>query len=376
MRLICICLSLVLVVAVGTTAGEGVISVGVVLPLSGHTANFGTEALRGINLATETVNAEGGIRDRQLKLIVRDNAADPAKTSREVSELVTREGVIAVVGPITSTCAAAAAAVAQEASTPLILPTATTPYVTEIGHYICRICFTDPFQSKVLAEFSRNSLKADRVAVIYEIGSSYSEKLAEFYTMRFEEQGGRVVFQKGVGPSHEQLRAAVDQAIAENPHVLFAPVYYPEAAVIIERMHELESPVTLLGADGWESTELFRIAGEHIRPNRIYISSHFSIEYQRQRRSSFVQRFQQTYSEPPNAISALGYDAVMVLADALRRATMVDRQGLRQAIVSTNDFPGVTGTISINEKRNVIKDVFILKAEHDRFVHETTISMF
>ena len=209
MRYRILCTSLLLTIVAGTVALADVISVGVVLPLSGHTANFGTEALRGINLAVETVNAAGGVRNRKLSLTVRDNAADPAQTSEAVSDLVADAEVMAVVGPVTSTCAAAAAAVAQDAQTPLILPTATTPYVTEIGDYITRICFTDPFQSKVLARFSRQSLQVDRVAIIYEIGSSYSENLAEFYAMQFGDMGGEVVFQKGVGPNADQLRKAV-----------------------------------------------------------------------------------------------------------------------------------------------------------------------
>jgi branched-chain amino acid transport system substrate-binding protein len=376
MRYRILCTSLLLVIAAGTAAAGDLVSVGVVLPLSGHTANFGTEALRGINLAVETVNANGGVRNRKLHLIVRDNASDPAQTSVEVSDLVTEEGVIAVVGPVTSTCAAAAAAVAQAAGTPLVLPTATTPFVTEIGEYVTRICFTDPFQSKVLAEFSRQTLQVDRVAIIYEIGSSYSENLAEFYAMQFEEMGGEIVFQEGVGPSADQLRKAVDQALAEGPHVLFAPMYYPEAAVIVNRVHELESPVTLLGGDGWESTELLRLAGANISSNKVYISSHFSMHYPMPHVASFVERFQQTYGEAPNAVSALGYDAIMVLADALRRATTTDRHGLQQALIATNDFAGVTGTITINEKRNVIKDVFILKVEQDRFEHETAIPAY
>jgi len=376
MRSAIVCLGLLLVWPAGATAGEEAVPVGVVLPLSGHTANFGTEALRGINLAAEVLNSEGGIRNRQLHLIVRDDKAEPAATSREVASLIAQDSVIAVVGPLTSNSAAAAAAVAQQAGTPLILPTATTPYVTEIGDYVCRICFTDPLQSKALAEFARQSLVADRAAIVYETGSPYSEKLAEFFAMYFEEMGGQVVFQKGVDAKFDRLASAVDQAAAENPHVLFAPVYYPEAAVVINRVAELESSVVLLGADGWESTELFRLAGEHMRPGKVYISSHFSLEYHQQRGSSFLKTYERMYSEPPNSVSALGYDAVMVLADALRRTTTMDRPGLRQALVTTHNFPGVTGTISINEKRNVTKDIFILKAGHDRFVHETTISAF
>lgn len=357
-------------------AEEHSVSVGVVLPLSGPTSNYGTEALRGINLAAEQINAAGGVRDNKLNLIVRDNAGNPVTTAEVVFDLIREKQVLAIVGPITSTDAAAAGAVAQQAKTPLILPVATSPYVTEIGEYVCRICFTDPLQSKALALFSRKHLRADRVAVIYERGSSYSEKLAEFYTSQFKDMGGAVVFSEGFARGTSGLSDLVRRAVKASPDLLFAPVYYPEAAAIINELASAKSSLAVLGGDGWESPELFRLTGSNIRSGPVYISSHFSLELQQEKGSQFVGPFRQVYGEAPNAVSALGYDAVMVLADALRRATTITRDGVQQALVSTNKYHGVTGVISINEKRDVLKDVHILKAVDHRFVHEDVISPF
>jgi branched-chain amino acid transport system substrate-binding protein len=369
-----LCLGLVLAPA-SAQAQEPVIELGAVLPLTGPTAHFGTEALRGINLAIESINGAGGVKGATFKLIVRDNAGDPATTSKVTAELTAEEKVFAVVGPITSTNAAAAAAVAQQARTPILLPTATSPYVTEIGDYVCRICFTDPYQSKVLTEFCRKHLKADRVAVLYEKGSAYSEKLAEFFVMRFEDMGGTIVSQQSFVHGADNIPALVESAIENDPDVLFAPLYYREAAAVVNAVAQLGSSVTLLGGDGWESTELFRLTGDNITPGRVFISSHFSLQFQKERGSAFVKAFERTYGDSPNAVAALGYDAVMVVADAMRRATVPGRDGLRQALVSTSAFSGVTGTITINEKRNVIKDVYILKAVDGKFVHETALTV-
>lgn len=360
---------------IGFARGDDEIKIGVVLPLTGHTSNFGTEALKGINLAIENINSAGGVRNSKLKLIVNDNTGDPATTSRIVSELINRQQVLAVIGPITSTNSAAAAAVAQQAHTPLILPAATDPYVTEIGDFICRICITDPLQSKALAEFTRKQLKADRVAVIFEKGSRYSENLAKFYSMRLEDTGGKIVFSDGFA-NNEELLDMVDKALRQNPDLLFAPVYYPEAAAITNHIAESNSPITLLGGDGWESPELFRLSGPNIKPGKVFISSHFSIQHARETGSSFVMDFLRAYENPPNAMAALGFDAVGVLTDALRRATVLNKEGLQQALISTTGFNGVTGRISINEKRNVVKDVYILKALESGFALEKNISSF
>jgi branched-chain amino acid transport system substrate-binding protein len=352
------------------------INIGVVLPLSGHTSNYGTESLKGINLAVENINASGGIRKNKLRLIVRDNAGDPATTSQVVSEMINEHQVLAIIGPITSTNSAAAAAVAQQASTPLILPTATNPYVTEIGEYICRICYTDPFQSKALAEFSRKHLKAERVAVIYEKGSAYSENLSNFYIMRLEDMGGKIVFTGSFEHDSADLPDVIDRAMREKPDLLFAPVYYMEAAEIINRVADLDGAITLLGGDGWESHELFRLAAQKMKSIPVFISSHFSLQYPQQIGSPFVSDFKKTFGNMPNSLSALSFDAVGVLGNAISRSTTMNNRGLQQALISTSNYKGVTGTISINEKRNVVKDIYILKALGDEFILETDISIF
>jgi len=358
-----------------TTQGE-VIRIGVVMPLSGHNSHFGTEALRGINLAVDEINEAGGLKGRDVQIVVKDNAGDPTITAQQVTSLIKEHQVTAIIGPITSPNSAAAAAVAQQAKTPLILPTATSPYVTEIGDYICRICFTDQYQSKILTEFTHDYLRAERAAVIFERGSTYSEQLADYYIARYKDLGGTIVYSGSCARDAAQVAAQVDAALAKKPDVLFVPMYYPEAAAVLKRVAELGSSVTVLGGDGWESAELFRLAGDAIRPGRVYISSHFSLQYQADHGSPFVDHFRRAYEDDPNAVSALAYDAVKVFADALQRATQPGPEGLQQALLSTTGFKGVTGTISINEKRNVVKDVYMLKVLKDGFAHEATMSPF
>jgi branched-chain amino acid transport system substrate-binding protein len=355
---------------------DGKLMVGVVLPLSGQRSNFGIEALKGMNLAAEIINDGGGIDDRQLDLLVRDNEGDPAKTALQAKELIRSENALAIVGPITSTNSAAAAAVAQEHQTPLVLPVATSPFVTEIGDFIVRICATDPRQSKALAEFSRKDLKAERVAILYEKDSDYSEKLADFYTLRFEDSGGKIVFAGSTLVDSSDLISNLNEALSTHPDLIFLPLYYPEAAEIVTYLKNEQKSVTILGGDGWDSPELFHRAGKDIIPGEIFISSHYSSDMHTSIGDEFIERFQNKYQGTPNAISALGYDAIMVLADAIDRSTVVNRKGIRDALVTTEDFQGVTGQITINEKRNALKDIFILTALKDHFAFYARISNF
>jgi branched-chain amino acid transport system substrate-binding protein len=352
------------------------INIGVILPLSGPNSNFGIDALEGINLAFEVIRDQGGINGVFLNPVIKDNTGVPSITSQEVAGLIGQKQVMAIIGPLTSNNAAAAGAVAQQNNTPLVLPTATSPFVTEMSEYICRICFTDPYQSRALAEFAKNHLKSEKVAVVFEDGSLYSEKLAEFFALSLEDIGGKIVFLESFEHESGNLQLVLDKALEKTPDLLFVPVYYPEAAAVVNYLSQIGSTTTLLGGDGWESAELFRLAGENIRIRQVYISSHFSLQYLEQSGSNFGEEFQNVHGEPPNAFSALGYDAVMVLADALKRTTSLDKSSLRQALVTTDSYLGVTGTISINEKRNAIKGVYILKALNDRFVYETVIPSF
>jgi len=351
--------------------GGDAMRVGVILPLSGHTSNYGIEALRGITVAVESINERGGVKGQLLELVVKDNASDPAETAQEVTNLILDENVLAVIGPITSTNSAAAAAVCQQHQTPLVLPTATSPYVTEIGEYISRICFTDPFQSRALAKYSRKDLRADRVAIIYEKNSAYSEQLAEFYGSRFEDMGGEIVFREAFQHKAPD-NSLIAEALAEKPDRLFLPVYYPDAAVFVDYLIDAGESITVLGGDGFESPEFFRLSKEY--EGSIFISSHFSKQFKSKPGSIFMEDFQRTHNDMPNALSALGYDAAMVLADALRRATTMTSSGIRQALVTTSNYSGATGQISINEKRNAVKNVFILKAVSGQFVYQTMIS--
>jgi branched-chain amino acid transport system substrate-binding protein len=162
--------------------------------------------------------------------------------------------------------------VCQQSGVPLVSPTATSPYVTEIGEFIVRICFTDPFQSKALAEFTRNILRSERIAIIFEENSAYSEKLAEFYAQRLEDMGGQVVFSESFERSPSELLTLLDEALETNPDLFFLPMYYPEAAAAVNHLVTAGKSITLLGSDGWESPEFFRLSDDYA--GQIYMSSH------------------------------------------------------------------------------------------------------
>jgi branched-chain amino acid transport system substrate-binding protein len=342
------------------------IHIGVIIPLSGPTATYGIDCLAGINLAVERINESGGVKGELLVLEVRDNQGDPLRTAQEVKSLVD-EGALAIIGAVTSNNTIAAGTVAQSEGIPLLTPYATHAAVTEVGDYISRICFTDLQQASVMASYAYGALGMRRMAVLSEHGSRYSESLAEYIETEFRQLGGEIVMARSFRSLSTEVPKYLKQFKSLAPDAIFIPVYYAEAAVIAKEAARFEVCNNLLGGDGWESRMFFDLVGDTLSSLQIHITSHFSIEDSRPVVRRFVDDFNRTNNRMPTALSALAYDAGLVLAEALARSPQVNRSALKEAINSTDNFEGVTGSISLNEKRDPRKGTYILHVQDNGF---------
>lgn len=345
---------------------SGEIHIGVIIPLSGPTATYGIDCLAGINLAVERINESGGVKGKLLVPEVRDNQGDPLRTAQEVKSLVD-EGVLAIIGAVTSNNTLAAATVAQNEGIPLLTPYATHAAVTEVGDYISRICFTDLQQASVMASYAYGALGLRKMAILSEHGSRYSASLAEYLADKFRQLGGEVVMARSFRSLSIEAPIFLKQFKSLAPDAIFIPVYYSEAAAIAKDAARLGVCNNLLGGDGWESRRFFDLVGDTLHSLQIHITSHFSIEDSRPVVHKFVDDFNRANNRMPTALSALAYDAGLVLADALARSPQINRSALKEAINSTNNFEGVTGTISMNEKRDPIKGTYILHLQDNGF---------
>jgi branched-chain amino acid transport system substrate-binding protein len=236
--------------------------------------------------------------------------------------------------------------------------------VTETGDYIFRICFTDPQQGKVLAQFAQRTLKAHRVAILTDAASAYSAGLATYFKDAFT-AGGEVVAEAKYSSGDKDFSAQLTSIRAASPEALFVPGYYTEVGLIARQARELGIKVPLFGGDGWESSELLTIGGEAVEGD--YFSTHYSPQEQDPAVQKFVQDFKAKYGDTPDGMAALGYDSAMLLADAIQRAGSTDGDKLRDALAATKDFPGVTGKITIDAQRNATKALVILQVKDGKF---------
>ncbi|HEY0379131.1 MAG TPA: ABC transporter substrate-binding protein [Pyrinomonadaceae bacterium] len=350
---------------------DGPVKVGVFLDLSGETSSFGKSTVNGIKMAADEINARGGTGGRKIELVVEDELGEPGRVQTVVKKLIEEEKVHALLGEVASTNSLAAAYKAQPARVPMISPSSTNPRVTQVGDYIFRVCFVDPFQGEVMAKFAANTLKAKRAAIFSDANSDYSKGLVGTFKEKFVKLGGRVVVERSYTQSDRDFGKELAAIRAARPDVIYVPGYYGQAGIIVKQARQTGMKQPILGGDGWDAPQLWELGGKAL--NNSYMSNHFSSDDPSPSVLSFVAGYKNRYDSAPDALAALGYDAMMVLADALGRAGTTDGPKLRDAIAETRNFPGVTGPISINSERNAVKPALVLRLLDGKFLYHETI---
>jgi branched-chain amino acid transport system substrate-binding protein len=344
------------------------IKIGIFLPLSGMNMTFGQAALDGAKLAVSQINAAGGVTGRPVALVVEDTHSTPGDAARAVRALAAKK-VVAVIGEVTSDETLAAAAVAVELGLPMVAPGATVPEVTQVGNWVFRICYVDPFPGVVMSKFAQ-SLGVTRAAVVYDLSNRYSNSLAAGFHDDFKNADGGIVaaetYTAGAADFSTQLKALKDS----NPDVIFLPAYFADAVAIVKQARKMGIEVPFLGTDGWESEEFLKAGGTDV--NNCYFASHFSAGDSSDRTWQFVTAFEGMFARQPIALSALGYDAVNFVADGIRRAGGVAADPLRDALARTKDFPGVTGNVTLDEKRNPSKSAIVIRVNDGKFTYLQT----
>ncbi len=355
------------------TAGSATeIVIGHYASMTGSTAHFGQDTDRGIRQALDEANAAGGVLGKKLRLVTLDDRGDSAEAANAVNRLIDVEKVSAVLGEVASSLSLAGGRVAQRRKVPMISPTSTNPKVTDVGDYIFRVCFIDPFQGKVMATFARQHLKLTKVAILRDVKNDYSIGLADAFKASFSEMGGDIVAEQAYSQNDTDFSAQVTAIRSSGAQAIFVPGYYSEVGSIARTADRLGLKIPLLGGDGWDSPDLFKIGGDAL--NGSYFSDHFAPDVATEKAKQFVAKFTSKYGQAPTGLGALGYEAAEVLVDAIARAGKLDPAAIRDAIASTQDFEGVTGQITMDVHRNPMKSAVVLKIEGGKAKFETSIA--
>jgi branched-chain amino acid transport system substrate-binding protein len=355
-----------------TNAADGEIVVGEFGSLTGTEATFGQSTHNGITLAMEEINAAGGVNGRKIRVITEDDQSKAEEAANAVTKLISQNNVVAVLGEVASSNSLAAAPICQSNNIPMITPSSTNPRVTEVGDYIFRMCFIDPYQGEAMANYVARDLKIKRAAILIDVKSDYSTGLASFFERTFLANGGEIVGKQSYAKGDSDFRAQLTAIKATNPEVLYVPGYYNDIGQIAIQARDLGMQMPLAGGDGWESPKLIEIGGKALEGS--FYSNHYHVDDPSPSVRDFVQKYQEKYSAKPDALAALGYDAARVLADAIKRAGTTDGPALRDAIGATKDFSGVTGMISLGPDRNPVgKKLVVLEVQNGTTVLKAVV---
>jgi branched-chain amino acid transport system substrate-binding protein len=347
------------------------IVIGEYASLSGGTASFGQSSHKGTQMAIDEINASGGLLGKKVRLITEDDQSKAGEAATVARKLISRDKVIALLGEVASSKSLEAAPIAQQNKVPMISPASTNPKVTEVGDYIFRICFIDPFQGTVMSKFALGR-GWKKVAILTDVKQDYSVGLSQFFKEHFSKNGGTIVSEQSYSSGDTDFSAQLTSIRGNAPEAILASGYYTEAGLIAKQAKQLGLNAPLLGGDGWDSPSLVEVAGPAMEGN--FFSNHFSVEDQSPMIQDFMKKYRDKFKEETDAMAALGYDSAMLLADAIKRAGTTDSEKLRDAIAATKDYQGITGQITIDAKRNASKPAVILSIKDGKFKYVETVN--
>ncbi|MFA5637529.1 MAG: ABC transporter substrate-binding protein [Anaerovoracaceae bacterium] len=350
---------------------DNVIKIGVFEPLTGENGGGGQQEVDGImyaNSVKPTVMIDGV--EYKVELIVSDNQSDKTMAVTAANYLID-QGVVAVIGSYGSGVSIAAGEVFADANVPAVGASCTNPQVTSANEWYFRVCFLDPFQGTVMANYAvQNGAKT--AAVITQLGDDYSTGLGNFFMDAFKKLTGddnSIVVNQTFQQNQADFNAILQNVRTANPDVIFAPSSITTAPLIIKQARALGITAKIMGGDTWENITIVENAGADAEG--IVLSTFFDagLADSSQIAKDFVEGFSAAYYTPVPAVSALGYDAYMVLLDAIERAGATDGDSIKAALNETDDVEGVTGSVTFDALGDAQKNMAVIKTvENGEFV--------
>lgn len=355
-------------------ADSNVIKIGVFEPVTGANAGGAKWEIEGIKLANKLYPEVLG---KKVELVIVDNKSDKVEAANAASRLVDKENVNAVIGSYGSSLSIAGGEIFKNAKIPAVGASCTNPMVTLDNEYYSRVCFIDPFQGTVMANYAFNKLSAKKVAIVQEVSNDYAVGLAKFFTDSFKKLTGddkSIVAVANYNTGDTDFSAQLTNIKALNPDVIFAPGNFTESAALTKQARELGITAPIIGGDTWETQEFIDIGGKAVE-GAIFSTFFDAAKPATSETEKFIAEFKKAFPDKePAGVSALGYDAYLLIIDAIKRANSADPEKIKEAINQTKDFQGASGVVTLDENRNAIKSAVIKQVKNGKFVYLDTVN--
>ncbi len=332
------------------------IKAGVVLPLSGAVAGFGQSGLRGLEIMQEIMptNEKGD----SLKMIILDNKSEKLESANAIRRLIASDKVEVVFGPMTTGNALAMIKTVEDSKTPLIAAVATGDRVTKGKKFVTRVAFRDSFQGTIAANFSFKDLNAKNAAILFDSGSDYSIGLAKSFEDKFKELGGKIVIKSEFKANTKDFKAQLSSIKASNPDVLFIPIYYNEAALIMLQYKQLGLKFHVVGADGVASDHTFFDIAKDATENVMAIDFYSTNSEQTELGKKFIKAYEDKYKESVSSFSIMFADAYLLAMKAIAECPRGDKVCINDKIRNQENFEGVSGVFSLKDGEATRSAVF------------------
>ena len=351
----------------GVSFAGGVIKIGFFAPLTGFAAADGASAKHGAMLAVEKINSNGGILGKKIKLIVYDDAVSSQQAVAIARKLIQEDRVVGVVSGSYSTPTRAAAPIYQRFRIPLVVAYATHPDITKAGDYIFRVGFLASVEGRTGGYVATRMLHAKRIAVLT-MDNDFGKALSKGFINEAKKEGSKIVANLSFALGEKDMTPFLTKIKALNPDLIYCTGYYSEGALTVKQAKALGIKAQLLGQEGFDSPMFLKIAGK--AANGTIITTDLNRDSKRPIVKWFISTYRKQFKMEPDMVGASSFDAVYVLAEAIKEAGSTNPAKIRDALAHIKDFNGVTGKIKGFIKRGeVIKPVILQKVVNGRFTY-------
>ncbi len=359
----------------GQTTGGDTIKIGVFEPLTGANAAGGEAEVEGVKIANKLYPTVLG---KKVELVVADNKSDKAQATTAAARLIEKDKVSAIIGSWGSSLSMAAGELVKKNKVPAVGASCTNPLVTKGNDYYFRVCYLDPFQGTVMANYAFKT-GAKKAAIVQEVSNDYAVGLATYFKEAFVKLTGdpnSVVTTVNYNTNDQEFGAQLSTVKAANPDVVFAPGNFTESALVMKQARQLGITVPFLGGDTWDIDEFTTVGGKDVEGATISTFFDDAAPVTAEGKK-FVEAYKKEY---PNknmaAVTALGYDAYLVIIKAIEAANSSDPTAIRDALAKTAGVEGATGQITFTADGDADKNSAIIKEVKDgKFTYKDTVTI-
>jgi len=340
------------------------IKIGAILTLSGEAALYGQSAKNAMEMGMDEINSNNFLNGKHLTLIFEDDQLDPKTGISAFRKLIDFDKVPVVLGPLTSTVTLAIAPIANERKIVLLSPSASSPAITTAGDFIFRNVASDEFETKVMADFAADSLKFEKVGILY-INNDFGKGYKDYFTTFFTKKGGTVSIAETYEQNSSDFRSQLTKIKSSGVEALYL-IGYKEMGIVLRQAGELGVKTQVLSYSAIEDPDIILQAGKSA-DGIIYTRQSFDPNDPDNIVNRFSSSYRKLYGKDPDAFAALSYDALMILSEALKKGN--NSESIRDALYSIKDFPGVTGMTSFDSNGDVNKSISLKQIRNGSFIY-------